>query len=1067
MSAPHDIDVVIVTYNSAHYLHDCVTALPAEMHVIVIDNASQDGSAELAEALGCDVLRNVENEGFGRAVNRAVRERVDATTVLLLNPDARITGASLELLRVALKDDGVAVAGPRLHDGAGNEQRPWWEFPSPGLAWREAFGFHRLRRLDFGRSSDVPFVVGACFLIRTDAFRDMGGFDERYWLYGEEADLCRRLVDAGWRVRYVAEAHASHAGGASSDGPGNPTIREHFMRGSDRFVLTHHGAPALVSYRIAGLVGSTLRAMALRPSDPRRDQRAAFARRHGNAIWKHPTLVTRVAPPVRHRCLVVCSLEEWDTVWRRNQFLVRELTAADPSLRVLFVEPARDPLHDALVRHTRPARRSGRLRSVPGHPQVIRFQPVKYAPRRLGGWVDQSLARQVLRAAARAEMFDPTLWINDLSLVPLTARSSWPVLYDVTDDWLAAKTGARELARRSALEERLLRIAGCVVVCSPGLAATKGSTRAVTLVPNAVDAERFRVPRSRPADLPSAPLALYVGTLHEDRLDVDLLLDAACRLPDLNLVLVGPNALSNRSTERLEAAGNVQIMGARSFEEVPAYLQHATVVIVPHVVSEFTESLDPIKAYESLAIATPTLATPVAGFRELEGSVTIAEPAEYVSALRRIVDGSAPVSHPVRNAQLPNWSDRARVFDEALRAAARAPVLRFEPHLRVVYVGHSAQLSGGELALARLLPALALLGIDAHVLLGEGGPLVDELRARDLRVEVLPLGRDARDLRRNRVTPTRLPLRSAAQTARYVWQLRRRLKELNPDIVHTNTLKAAVYGGAAARLAGVPVVWHIRDRIAPDYLPRSSVLALRLLARVLPRIVITNSRATRATLGALESRAAAVPSPVLHDAVEHPLGLPDSPRAAFTVGMVGRLSQWKGQHIFLDGFARAFPDGTERAVVIGAALFGEDEYAASLPNLAERLSIADRVDFVGFQNDVFGVLAELDVLVHASTLPEPFGQVVIEGMAAGLPVIAAAAGGPTEIITDDVDGILVPPNDPDALARALVRLAGDPQLRSRLGERARRRARDFRPERVAAEMANVYRRVLPIRTAAP
>ncbi len=1066
MSAGHDVDVVIVTYNSADHLRDCVAALPPGMHVIVIDNASQDGSADLADELGCDVLRNDVNDGFGRAVNRAVRERVKAPTVLLLNPDARITGPDLELLCVALKDDGVAVAGPRLHDTAGNEQRPWWEFPAPALAWREAFGLHRLRRLDFGRSADVPFVVGACFLMRTGAFRDIGGFDERYWLYGEEADLCRRLHDAGWRVRYVADAHASHVGGASSDGPDNATIREHFMRGSDRFVLTHHGAPALVSYRMASLVGSSLRAVALRRSDARRDRRAAFARRNRDAIWKHPTLVTRVAPPVPHRCLVVCSLEAWDTVWRRNQFLARELTAADPSLRVLFVEPPRDPLHDALVRHTPSSIRGGRLRPVPGYPQVIRFQPVKYAPRRLGGWVERSLARQVLRAAARAEIFDPTLWINDLSLVPLAARASWPVLYDVTDDWLAAKATPREIARRAALEERILHIAGSVVVCSPGLVASKGATRPVRLVPNAVDVERFRSPRPRPIDLPSAPTALYMGTLHDERLDVDLVLRAARELPAVHFVLVGPSVLSSRSTEQLAAAPNVQLLGPRPFDDVPAYLQHATVIIVPHVVSAFTESLDPIKAYESLAIATPTLATPVAGFRELAGSVAIAERMEFVGVLRRIIGDGPSGAHARSDAPVPSWSDRARDFDEALRAAVHAPILEFEPHLRVVYVGHSAQMSGGELALARLLPALALLGVDAHIVLGEDGPLVDELQARNLKVEVLPLAREARELRRDRVTPTRLPLESATQTARYVEQLRRRLKELNPDIVHTNTLKAAVYGGAAARLTGVPVVWHIRDRIAPDYLPRSSVLALRLLARVLPRIVITNSRTTRATLGALESRAAAVPSPVVHDSVEHPLEPANAPRSAFTVGMVGRLSQWKGQHVFLEGFARAFPDGTERAVVVGAALFGEDEYAASLPELAERLSIADRVDFVGFQNDVFGVLADLDVLVHASTLPEPFGQVVIEGMAAGLPVVAAAAGGPLEIITDDVDGILVPPDDPDALARALVRLAEDPQLRSRLGDRARRRAVDFRPERVAAEMANLYRRILPIRTVA-
>ncbi|MCU1458132.1 MAG: glycosyltransferase family 1 protein, partial [Actinomycetia bacterium] len=787
--------------------------------------------------------------------------------------------------------------------------------------------------------------------------------------------------------------------------------------------------------------------------------------RGGLVLGRNPTLVARGAPPVARRCLVVGSLEAWDDVWRRNQFLVRELTAADPSLRVLFVEPPSDPLYDTLIRHIRPEIRGGRLRPVPGNPQVIRYRPVKFAPRRFGGWADRSMTRQVLRAAARAEVSEPTLWINDLNLVHLAARVSRPVLYDMTDDWLAVDVGPRELARLTALEERLLAIAGSVVVCSPGLAATKATTRPVTLVPNAVDVERFREPRARPVDLPTGPVALYVGTLHDERIDVELLLQAARELPEVQFALVGPSALSSTTTAQLAALPNVHRLGPRPHEDVPAYLQHASVIIVPHVVSGFTESLDPIKAYECLAVDTPTLATPVAGFRELAGSITIADRSRYVQALRDVLDRSAPVTDLPPRA-VPSWADRATEFDAALRDAPRSPSLAFDPPLRVVYVGHTARLSGGELALARLLPALQDLGVETHVILGEDGPLVAELRSVGVAVEVLPLGAAARDLRKDRVTPTGVPLGSALQTLRYVRRLARRLEELDPAIVHTNTLKAAVYGGAAARLARIPVVWHIRDRIASDYLPAASVFALRLLAKTLPNAVITNSRATRATLGTLENRAAAVPSPVTYDSVRQPLEAEDRPARPFTVGILGRLSPWKGQHVFLEAFARAFPRGPERAVVVGGALFGEDGYAASLPVLAEQLGIGDRVHFAGFQNDIFAALAEIDVLVHASTLPEPFGQVIIEGMAAGLPVIATAAGGPLEIITDEVDGLFVPPDDPAAMARALVRLARSPELRARLGARASLRAERFRPERIAADVANLYRRMLPIGTTA-
>src|SRR6185436_14775046 len=109
---------------------------------------------------------------------------------------------------------------------------------------------------------------------------------------------------------------------------------------------------------------------------------------------------------------------------------------------------------------------------------------------------------------------------------------------------------------------------------------------------------------------------------------------------------------------------------------------------------------------------------------------------------------------------------------------------------------------------------------------------------------------------------------------------------------------------------------------------------------------------------------------------------------------------------------------------IGAALFGEEDYAASLRTLAAELGLAHRVDFVGFVADVNAEFARLDVLVVPSLVPEGFGLTVVEGMAAGVPVIAPDAGGPAEVITDGVDGVLVPAGDTAALATALARLGG-------------------------------------------
>jgi glycosyltransferase involved in cell wall biosynthesis len=176
--------------------------------------------------------------------------------------------------------------------------------------------------------------------------------------------------------------------------------------------------------------------------------------------------------------------------------------------------------------------------------------------------------------------------------------------------------------------------------------------------------------------------------------------------------------------------------------------------------------------------------------------------------------------------------------------------------------------------------------------------------------------------------------------------------------------------------------------------------------------------------------------------------------------MVGRIAPWKGQDVFLRAFALAFPDGDERGVLVGAPLFGEERYEGELRALIEQLGLGDRIELRGFAEDVGAELARVDALVHASVIPEPFGRVIVEGMAAGLPVVAAAGGGPTEIVSDGVDGLLYPPGDVDELAATLRRVAADPDLGERLGRAAVERARAFSPELVAARTSAFYREVL-------
>lgn len=364
------------------------------------------------------------------------------------------------------------------------------------------------------------------------------------------------------------------------------------------------------------------------------------------------------------RELVVCSLEAWDEVWRRNQFFTDILLRRNPELRVLFVEPAADPLF-ALSKGRQPA--LPRLRSITSDGRLRALRPLKALPRRAGPLADRLLQDQVWTAAKLLGFSRPTLWINDVTYAPLIRRTGWPSLYDVTDDWLLAPAAPRERERLRRLDGVALESADEVVVCSRNLAASRGARRAVRLITNGVDVEFFRRPRDRPADLPDSPVVVYVGTLHENRLDVALVTELAAAAPEVAFALVGPDSLAASSRAALRARSNVLLLGPKQHRDVPAYLQHADVVIVPHVVSRFTETLDPIKAYECLAVSTPVVATPVAGFREHEGAMHIASRESFGTRLRDVLDKRP---EPGRNGELlPSWEVQAADFEAGLRRA--------------------------------------------------------------------------------------------------------------------------------------------------------------------------------------------------------------------------------------------------------------------------------------------------------------------------------------------------------------------------------------------------------------
>jgi glycosyltransferase involved in cell wall biosynthesis len=382
--------------------------------------------------------------------------------------------------------------------------------------------------------------------------------------------------------------------------------------------------------------------------------------------------------------------------------------------------------------------------------------------------------------------------------------------------------------------------------------------------------------------------------------------------------------------------------------------------------------------------------------------------------------------------------------------------------LRVAIVDHTAVLSGAEIALVRLIEALDRDMVDPVVVLFEDGPLCKQLRLDGVEVIVVPLAADTRAASRDSLFGGPVTaFRRGLSTAIFLVRLRRVLRHLRVDVVHTTSLKADILGGLATRSLRRPLVWHVHDRIADDYVPAQVAAGFRRAARLLPHHVIANSQATLQTLLPLGHGSYTVIYPGLPDEAFDVSARVDLGRPI--VGMIGRISPTKGQEVFIRAaaaVARTHPKAQFR--IVGTALFGEHEYEQRVRTLPARLAIDGAVEFAGFVDDPRVELASFGVLVHASPVPEPFGQVVVEAMAAGVPVVAIDAGGMAEIVRDgrELLAFVAPPGDPDALAAAITCVLSEPAAAAERARRALLSARRrFRAADTARMVTSVWQRV--------
>lgn len=386
---------------------------------------------------------------------------------------------------------------------------------------------------------------------------------------------------------------------------------------------------------------------------------------------------------------------------------------------------------------------------------------------------------------------------------------------------------------------------------------------------------------------------------------------------------------------------------------------------------------------------------------------------------------------------------------------------------RILYLHSTSEIGGSDISLLRIVEGLDRTRFEPAVVLPADGPLVAPLRDRACRVTILPAMRKLTS-RRGRSYLAGY----AANYPRAVIEIARIARREDAAIIHTNTVHN-LYGFAAARLTGRPHVWHVREIVWQSGALRR--LEQFLATRFSDRVIVTSDAVAESMFnpqnGGRPPHVRKVPNGVdverFHPsndgtAVRREL---DVDAGAPLVGIVCRLDVWKGVDTFLRAahICRATRPDT-RYVVVGGPIEGVESHAQALGELADTLGVADVVRFAGWHfgpEDMPRVHAALDVCVVASKQPEPFGLVVLEAMASGRPVVATNHGGPREICVHGDTGLLVPPDDPRAMADAIVRLLNDPAEARAKGAAGRHRVEaHFTQQRMVEGLQQVYDELL-------
>jgi len=254
-----DTAAVVVTYNSERHIVELLDSLPLAFgdltySVVVVDNGSTDATLDILDRRSdCTVVRST-NDGYAAGINRAVRSSPDASTILILNPDARVDPDAVPRMLGVLRRSGAGVVAPRVREEDGGLSPTLRRAPTlarvGGLSFTglPAFAERIEDPREYEEEHEVDWAVGAILLVRQACYDALGGLDESYFLYSEETDFCLRARDAGWTTRYTPVAGAVHVGGGSGE-----SVATHTMKAVNRVRVYRRQAGTLRAWVYFGM----------------------------------------------------------------------------------------------------------------------------------------------------------------------------------------------------------------------------------------------------------------------------------------------------------------------------------------------------------------------------------------------------------------------------------------------------------------------------------------------------------------------------------------------------------------------------------------------------------------------------------------------------------------------------------------------------------------------------------------------------------------------------------------------------------------------------------------------